>query len=287
MQGPGQRDRVGEVIAERYRLVERLGFGGQSVVYRALDLQHGDEVALKILTDTSSQDAAWRERIMRESHALTVLVGTAAVRVYHQAWTADGAFCLVMELLRGLDFEDYLRKLADDGRQLALAELGALLSPIVDTLEVAHAAGIVHRDIKPSNIFVLTDGSVRLLDFGFAKFTRMPGLTVPGYVAGSPSYLAPEIWKASTRLDQRIDVYSLGAVIFRALTGRPPFAAAEIHELRKMVIQAPRPSLHAHRPDLPAEVDRWAEQVLAIDPEQRFSRTRAAFNALQSFLPER
>src|SRR5450432_367608 len=102
-------DRSDEVIGERYRLLNLLDRGGQGAVYRAVDLRAGDEVAVKVLSAPDIDGADWRERMFREAHALTVLSGTAAVRVFHQVWSADGALCLIMELLHGSDFEDYLQ----------------------------------------------------------------------------------------------------------------------------------------------------------------------------------
>lgn len=275
-------DRIGEVIAGRYRLVAELDRGGQGVVYRAVDQRDGDEVAIKVLSGANAQDVEWRERMMREAHALTVLTGTSAVRIFHQAWTDDGAFCLITELLRGMDFEDHLVKLASDGQKLTPLELSLLLEPVVKTLEAAHAAGILHRDVKPRNIYVLEQGGVRLLDFGFAKFTRMRTVTQAGMVAGSPSYIAPEIWRGSVHFDHRIDVYSLGAVAFRALAGTTPFNAGSMKEVLTQVTSAERPSLFALRPDLDPAVDDWVQLALAIEPEQRFERVRAMWNALAS-----
>ncbi|MGA2450137.1 MAG: serine/threonine-protein kinase [Polyangiaceae bacterium] len=272
-------NREGDIIGRRYRLTARLGSGGQGTVYRGVDLQDGDEVAIKV-TEPVTEDPEWRERIFREAHALTVLTGTAAVRVLHQAWTADGAFCLVTELLHGTDLEAFLREREVAGETLDPRRLLPALLPIVDTLEVAHAGGILHRDLKPSNIFILHDGSARLLDFGFAKFTRMPPVTQAGMVAGSPYYIAPEIWQSSRVLGPGIDVYSLGAILYRALAGFPPFQAEHLQDLLRLVTSAPRPSLHALRPDLPEKIDAWVAHALAVSPLDRFSSPRALHNAL-------
>jgi serine/threonine-protein kinase len=277
-----EADRTGEVIANRYRLVEQLDRGGQGVVYRAVDQRDGDEVAIKILNEAKANDENARERMMREAHALTLLTGTAAVRIVHQAWADDGAFCLITELLHGRDLEEELVDRASRNEKLSPRGLAELLEPVVATLETAHESGILHRDLKPRNIFVLDKGTVRLLDFGFAKFTRMRALTQAGLVAGSPSYIAPEIWKGETNIDQRIDVYSLGAVAFRALAGQPPFDAPRVHDILKLVTTAERPSLHAIRPDLAPGIDDWVRHALAIDPGERFERVRAMWTALAS-----
>lgn len=276
-------DRSGELIAQRYRLIEQLDRGGQGVVYRARDERAGDQVAIKIINDAKIQDTEFRERMLREAHALTVLSGTAAVRVLHQAWADDGAFCLVTELLEGVDFEEHLNALAAAESKLSPKALAELLDPVVETLELAHDRGILHRDLKPRNIFVLNGGGVRLLDFGFAKFTRMRGVTQAGIVAGSPSYIAPEIWRGESDFDHRIDVYSLGAVAYRALAGHPPFAGSSLHATLTLVTTAPRPSLHEARPDLPIAIDEWVRHALAIDRDERFARVRAMWNALRSF----
>jgi serine/threonine-protein kinase len=276
-----QFSRVGQTVGKRYRLLAELGSGGQGTVFRAVDLQNGDEVAVKVV-EPDHHDSEWRERTFREAHALTVLTGTAAVRVLHQAWADDGAFCLVMELLHGTDLDNYLVGRESQGTKQDAPQLLQLILPVVETLELAHNAGILHRDIKPSNVFILDDGQVRLLDFGFAKFTRMRAVTRAGMAAGSPSYIAPEIWQDVSPLDQRIDVYSLGAVLFRALAGSPPFVSENLSELLLLTTTAPRPSLHRLRPDLSPRIDDWVEHALAIAPRDRFSGVRALYNAFAS-----
>jgi serine/threonine-protein kinase len=276
-------DRTGEVIADRYELLSLIGGGAQAQVYRGVDLRVGDHVAVKILSDKIFQHPEWRERMFREAHAMTALAGTAAVRVFHQAWTADGALCLVMELLDGVDFETHLREIEARGEELSVDELITLLDPIVDTLEKAHAVGILHRDLKPANMYVLRGGGVRLLDFGLAKFVRLGGLTLGGFVAGTPTYIAPEGWLGDpTILDQRIDVYSLAVVIYRALAGEPPFSGKSAIEIRRLATSAERPSLFAKRPDLGEGIDEWVKAALAIDPAERFMRVSAMWTAFKS-----
>lgn len=275
------RDRTGEVIGGRYRLDELLSSGGQGCVFAATDLKDKEQVAVKTLTGAKAQDPEWRERMFREARAMVSLSGTAAVRVLDQKWSDSGELCLILERLHGSDFQDYLSDREERGERFSLPDVLRLLEPIAKTLDAAHSAGILHRDVKPANIFVVSDGSVRLLDFGFAKFVTLRGLTRLGYIAGSPSYIAPETWGGeSDGLDRRIDVYGLAAVVFRALAGRPPFQAEQLADLFRLVTNAPRPSLHALRPDLPPDIDAWVHQALAIDPEQRFSHVRALWNAL-------
>jgi serine/threonine-protein kinase len=261
--------------------VEVLDRGGQAAVYRGVDMRMGDEVAVKVIAPPKRADEAWRDRMLREVHALTVLSNTAAVQVYHQAWGEDGTLFLIMELLRGHNFQSYLEGMSARGEQLGLHVLKPLMEPVVATLETAHHKGILHRDLKPSNIFVQSDGSVRLLDFGFAKFLRMRSVTLAGHIAGSPSYIAPECWQETTEhLDQRIDVYGLSAVLFRSLAGRPPFVGDGVVQIMQQCISAERPSLHQLRPDLPPKVDDWVQAALAIERDERFMTVRASWNAL-------
>jgi serine/threonine-protein kinase len=284
-EGPSYRDRVGEIIDGKYELLSVIDAGGQGVVYRARDLRDNDTVAIKMLKDSVARSVEWRERMFREAQALAVLSGTSAVRVLDQRWTSDGVLCLVMELLQGADLETVLGRLSRRGLSFPVDALELVFEPVATTLERAHEKGILHRDLKPANIFVADSPNgpaVKLLDFGFAKFVRMRSFTRDGTIAGSPSYIAPETWMGfGSRLDRRIDVYGLAAVLFRALGGRPPFLGSDLAELYQRVIADPRPSLRALRPELPGDVDAWVEQALAVDREQRFSSVRAMFTALR------
>jgi serine/threonine-protein kinase len=274
-------NRVGQVIGGRYAVLSLLGEGGQSSVYRARDLRAGDEVALKILKPDTSPEAT--ERMFREARAMATLHGTAAVRVLDQQWTDDGAMCLVTELLHGQDLDDALATIEQKGDRAEVSWVVSLFEPVVATLQAAHDMGIVHRDLKPGNLFVLSAGrGVRLLDFGFAKFTRLRGLTASGMVAGSPSYIAPETWQGRhDAIDHRIDVYALGGVLFRCLAGHAPFTSKDLAVLLREVTTAPRPSLHALRPELSTDIDDWVTHALAVDPDHRFQSVTALFRAFR------
>ena len=269
------------MIGARYELEKLFASGGQGHIYRARDRTQGDQVAIKILKDEFAQDVQWRERMFREARALCTLSGTSAVRVFDQRWTADGALCIVMELLEGMHLEDKLCQWEQAGRRIPADLVASLLRPVVQTLEVAHENSIIHRDLKPANIFVLNDGTVRLLDFGFAKFERLIAMTQFGQIAGSPSYLAPECWRGdSSILDRRVDVYGLGAVIYRCLAGAPPFEGSAVR-LLKLVTTAERPRLTTRRSDLPEAMDDWVSTALAIEPNDRFDSVAALWNAFR------
>jgi serine/threonine-protein kinase len=255
--------------------------GGQGAVYGARDERTGNGVAVKVLT---SRDPNAVERMFREAQAMSQLRGLAAVQVIDHVHADDGALALVMELLRGRDLHDVLEDREARGILADRAFLERTLDPIVRTLEAAHQHGIVHRDIKTNNIFVLDDahgGGVRLLDFGFAKLPRTSKITDIDAIAGSPSYLAPEVWlKGSSSSDPLVDVYAFGVVLFRVVARKLPFSGNSIPDLFGIVTSAPRPSLHALRPDLPRIIDGWVEQVLAVSPAHRFANVTAAWRAL-------
>ncbi len=278
-------DAVGSVVQERYELLEEIGRGGHSSVFRARDRLSEGTVAVKMLHEAAAANPEFAVRLVREHRAMSALDGTAAVRSFGLATSAEGALCLVMELLGGTDLDHLLESLEAQGQRLGVGRLLTLLGPIVDTLERAHAAGIVHRDLKPGNIQVLPSDGVRLLDFGLAKVASSPPLTKDGMILGSPSYIAPEVWAGKpAELDHRVDIYSLGAIVFRALAGRVPFEGESIPEKLRLSTTAPRPSLHALRSDLPPSVDEWVAQSLAIDRDSRFFRVRAMWNALHGAL---
>ena len=194
-------DPIGQLIADRYELLSVVGRGGHGLVFAALDRRTNRRVAVKLLNDAAARDPQQMERLRREQQALVALEGTSAVRFIDLCVSPGGRLCLVMELLEGIDLEQRLEELENARQDLSVSELVRLLGPIVDTLETAHLAGILHRDLKPANIFLMserTGGGVRLLDFGLVRLRSANPLTVAGTVLGSPSYIAPEVWKGSS-----------------------------------------------------------------------------------------
>jgi serine/threonine-protein kinase len=276
------RGPVGQVIAGRYRITSVIGGGAQGLVCRAEDAETGSHVAIKLINGAADQQAV--ARFVRECDVLRALERCNVVRIL-ETLSENRTLYLVMELLEGKDLEQLLEQAEQQGNRLSPREMFRLLEPIVDTLDAAHARGIFHRDLKPANIFVQRSGGVRLLDFGLCRLVTAKPLTELGTVLGSPSYIAPEAWRGKPHLvNSSADVYALGVIMFRMLSGRLPFAAQEMSELLRLVTMAERPSLAALVPALPAEVDDWVEQALAIRPEARFRSVRALYNALLSIV---
>jgi serine/threonine protein kinase len=276
----------GTVVGDRYELLGLIAEGGQALICKALDQKSGRLVAVKLLTSVAAQNREFVQRLAREQEAMVALAGTSAVAVLDLCRAPSGAPCLVMELLEGRDLEHHLCELEERGERLSFDRMFDIFDPIVDTLERAHLAGILHRDLKPANIFLLSadkGAGVRLLDFGLARMTSASRVTGTGIIMGSPSYIAPEVWKGKPDLlDKRVDVYSLSVILFRVMSGRFPFEGGTLHDKFLQATTAPRPSLSAYRPDLPQhkEIDRWIQRALAIEPEQRFPTARALWTAL-------
>ena len=279
---------AGELLDGRYRVEEPIGRGGHGVVYRAFDEKENKPVAVKFLHPEFAADPEYNVRMLREAQICGKLIGTAAIQVHALRSDKGGALFIVMELLEGKNLEDYLVQWEDKGQFFPLEHVGKIFEPVVHTLALAHKHGIVHRDLKPGNIYVMAPergGGVRLLDFGLAKVMTAKPLTREGMVAGSPSFIAPEVWKGDPRkLDQRIDIYSLSALIFRVIAGRPPFMGSML-ELMQQVLSAERPSLHALRSEVPKDVDRWVHKALAIAPGDRHATIEDMWKDLTSIVP--
>ncbi|HVU03589.1 MAG TPA: serine/threonine-protein kinase [Polyangiaceae bacterium] len=282
---------AGDVIEKRYRILGKVGSGAHGDVYRARDLETRGEVALKFLSAGIGLDPEYARRMEREALAMARLRGTNAVYVHGFRLNHDGSIYIVMEMLHGKNLEQFLKAAEKVGGRMKVARMLELLRPVVDTLEAAHAQGIVHRDLKPGNIFVVDrdhGGGVRLLDFGLVKILGAESLTQGGTIAGTPSYIAPEAWKGDPRtLDQRIDVYAMGVIVFRALAGHVPYKARSLPLLMMWAQKGERPSLHALRPKLPEEIDGWVQRVLAIEPKDRYQTVRAMWNALEGIVAQK
>lgn len=281
-------DPVGEVLDSRYRILAKVGAGAYGVVYRARDLETRDEVAIKLLKGETGKDAAQSTRFEREAMAMARLRGTSAVYVHRMGRLEDGSAFIVMEMLYGQELEEFLTAAEKQGGRLKRENTLALLRPIAQTLAAAHKQGIVHRDLKPSNIFIVDrahGGGVRLMDFGLAKLLGANSLTAEGMVAGTPSYIAPESWRGDPRtLDHRIDVYSLGVIVFRCLSGRVPHPTKSMLELCQWAQTGERPSLRALRKSLPASIDDWTQKALAIQPDERFQSVAELWQGLEAIL---
>ncbi|WP_437595124.1 protein kinase domain-containing protein [Sorangium sp. So ce1000] len=250
-----------------FLLGDKCGEGAMGVVYAARDLRDGRTVAVKVLPAALLADLGRARRFAAEAKVLASLDHPAIVRHAAHGITPQGEPFLAMEWLDG---EDLARTLARRG--LALHEVAVLGERIASGLAVAHAQGIIHRDIKPSNLF-LRDGKAEdavILDFGIARVEDAPlSLTATGTAIGTPGYMAPEQASGSRSIDARADLFSLGAVLFECLAGRPAFAAQHVMAVLAKVLLEDPPELVTLRPDIPHAMSALVARLLAKDPEAR------------------
>jgi len=274
------------MVGERYRVGTPIGRGGHGEVYRAIDVMEGTKVAIKFLAANLAADGDYRLRLVREARAMSALEGRGTLQVMGIISADDGTPCLVMELLEGMDLAQAIKERNEAGTQFTIDEVMTLFMPVVGTLDRAHARDIIHRDLKPSNIYIVRGNLAdpRIMDFGLAKTGDLQAITADRMLAGSPSYVAPEIWKEGARAaDARSDIYSLAVVMYQTLTGDVPIYREKLVDMLIAVTTPGNiPSLHKARPDLPEAIDDWAEQAFAVDPANRFQTVVGMWRAFRA-----
>jgi serine/threonine-protein kinase len=269
-----------------------LGEGGTGMVYRAYHSVLKREVAVKMCHAMGPGSQELSERLIREARMCASVRDERVPRIYALAKREDGTPYLVMEKVRGEPLADLLRR--GRIRVRVACELGIEL---LRALEAVHRAQVVHRDVKPSNLIVDLEGGarsqrprLRLLDFGIGKAMaaatrRNPALTRPGEVVGTPMYMAPE-QMIEGAIDQRVDVYAAGIVLYEMLAGRPPFRAPSVAETFVAVLHDEMPQLQVLRPGLPDSLVELVRKAAAKAPGQRFDNASAMRRALEAVLPE-
>ena len=264
------------VLAGRWRVRGFVGKGAMARVYLAEDERTGGPVAIKVLEEPFRRDVTVRERFQREAQAASLIGHPCIVQVFATGEREDdGAPYIVMEYLVGESWGDYLRRERTMPRQLALEALEQAAS----ALAAAHRAGIIHRDVKPDNIIVAADGRARLVDFGLSKMPSS-SLTAAGMILGTPATMAPE-QALGEEVDARTDVYALGMVAYRALSGRSAFDddSDEIATLAHHGWTSPVP-LAKVAPDVDEALDHVVMKAIRKRPEERFQTMDAFAEAL-------
>lgn len=273
----------GDLVDRRYHLGPEIGRGAHGQVFAAVDTATQQRVAIKVLNAALESDDQYVQRLWREARSLAALWGSSVVEVHAFGQDQeDGAVYMVMEMLEGETLAERIEELELFGSRMNPYDVLVATQPIAIALHTAHRLGIIHRDVKPSNIFLMSTargGGSRLMDFGLAKVDDQLALTRAGVVAGSPNYMAPEMLRTEP-FDHRIDVYSLAAVIFRALAGQPLFPGDNPGQTLLRVLRDPRPRLTDFRPELSPYVDGWVQEALALDPSLRYLDAPSMWNAL-------
>ncbi|MCI0704307.1 MAG: serine/threonine protein kinase [Planctomycetia bacterium] len=268
-----------------YTLKRKLGEGGMGEVWLAEHRLLKRPCAVKFIRAELAAESATLARFEREVRAVTKLTHFNTVRIYDYGRADDGSFYYVMEYLDG----PTLDRLVRDRGPLAPGRAVYLLRQLCGALAEAHADGLIHRDLKPNNIIVATLGGQhdvsKLLDFGLVQdlgsvSSTDPRITRAGTVLGTPSYMCPEQAAGEPVADPRGDIYSLGAVAFFLLTGRPPFVATSVGKLLSAHLTQPAPFVTEVRADVPADLAAVVAKCLAKDPKERFASATELESAL-------
>jgi serine/threonine-protein kinase len=285
--------RPGEILAAKYRVERVLGSGGMGVVVAAHHLDLDERVAIKLLLPHALQSAEAVERFAREARAAVKIKSEHVARVTDVGQLETGQPYMVMEYLEGVDLSAWLRERGP----MPVEQAVEFILQACEALAEAHALGIVHRDLKPANLFCVrrADGrlSIKILDFGISKVAVGAGASLGGDVAmtrsnaiiGSPLYMSPEQMRASRDVDRRADIWSLGAIVYELLTGRPPFNASELADLVVLIMTTAPAPIRSFRPDVSPGLERAVLTCLSKDREQRFRDVSELALALAEFAP--
>lgn len=286
-------DMIGRTVAGKYKVLRMIGRGGMGSVYEAEHLALGKHVAIKFIMREYADDETVGNRFAREARAASVVESPHIVTVF-DVGTESGRPYFVMELLRG---EDLGARLKTEHR----IPVGLALHVIAQTLRGlarAHEAGIVHRDLKPDNLFLCESESdplhvhVKIVDFGISKIKKAHAATMPlaltgqGTVLGTPFYMAPEQAQAKPDVDERSDLYSIGAILFECLTGRPPHTGNSYEQVILAICMSDAPDVRALAPSTPEPVAAFVKRSLERDPVQRWKSARQMLAALHEIAPE-
>jgi serine/threonine-protein kinase len=266
-----------DLLAGRYRLIEKVGEGGAAEVFRARDIRLDRVVAIKLLRSQYTHDDASRKRFVVEAKAAAALSHPNIVDIYDFGEADDGAMFLAMQFVEGKNLKDILQK---RGR-LSPAEAITIAIQACHALTAAHAKGLIHRDVKPQNIMIDERGNAHLTDFGVVKALSGPSLTQSGMTFGTAAYLSPE-QATGEQVGPASDIYALGCVMYECLTSRPPFTGDNPAIVAyKQVWEQPQP-LHEMAPEVLPSLESVIMRCLSKDPRRRYPNTETLAAELEA-----
>ncbi len=272
---------------DKYEIVRVIGRGGMGTVYEALNTTIGKRVAMKFVDAQTAQSKESIARFQREAEAASAVESAHIVEIFDSGVADDGIPYIVMELLRG---EDLGHRIKRCGR-LEIGEAVHIVAQILRGLHRAHEAGIVHRDLKPDNIFLVDrdddQSFAKILDFGISKVQRQDGvpvhtLTRQGTVLGTPFYMSPEQAQALPDIDGRTDLWSVGAILYECLTGRPPYSGTSYEQVIVNICMHDAEDVRTHNPGVSEAIARVIARSLARDRLERFATAREVLEALKA-----
>ncbi|GAB4463326.1 MAG: hypothetical protein OHK0029_31810 [Armatimonadaceae bacterium] len=282
LEDAGDRLRIREDAIPGYRLLKEVGRGGMGVVYKAVRLSEGDTVALKILLGGRHTNETNLRRFQTENKAASRLNHPHIVKVFGSG-TADGVPFLAMEYCPNGTLQDRIQDQPQDPERAA-----EIVRTIAHALYAAHKQGIIHRDIKPGNVLIAADGTYKLADFGLAKQLDAEGNnTQTGMILGSLGYMAPEQAAGKThQATHATDIYSLGALLYKLLTGKPPFQGTTDWDTVEQIVKNEAVSVLALQPKVPRDLATICHKCLEKQPGRRYHSVQALADDLSRFLED-
>jgi len=256
---------LGTDLAGRYELVAEVAHGAMGDVFEAFDRVDGSKVAIKVLRAEYLTDESMRRRFRREGAILKALDHPALVRLLELRIEDDGVVFLVTEYVEG---ETLAERLLNG--PLGIVEADPLVDALCDGLGTAHRHGVLHGDLKPANVIWPKEGIPRLVDFGASKILGLDRLTATGEVSGTPAYMAPEVLTGKADVDERIDVYGLGVVLYEALSAKQPFHDRHVGRLMMKIDAGDCLPIDAVA-NVPAEVARVIGRAMHRDKDDRYA----------------
>ena len=268
---------IGKKLDGRYEITELIGEGGMADVYRATDTVDHKTVAVKILKKEFAENEEFLRRFRNESKAIAVLSHPNIVKVYDVGFS-DRIQFIVMEYIDGITLNEYMEQ---EG-PLNWKDAVHFILQILRALQHAHSKGIVHRDIKPQNIMMLKDGTIKVMDFGIAKFAREEAKDTSDKAIGTVHYISPEQARGADT-DAKSDIYSVGVMLYEMMTGKKPFDSDKPVSIAVMHMQAEIPLPHTVREDIPTGLEEIILKAMQKDPHDRYQTARDMMDDIATF----
>ena len=268
---------IGKRLEGRYEIRELIGVGGMANVYKAFDIKEERVVAIKILRDEYMDNEEFLRRFRNESRAISLLSHPNIVKVYDVSFT-DRLQSIVMEYIDGITLKEYIEQ---EG-VLRWKEAVHFTVQVLKGLQHAHDRGIVHRDIKPQNIMLLSDGTIKLTDFGIARFSRSSTKTITDKAIGSVHYISPE-QASGADTDARTDIYSTGVLLFEMLTGKLPFEADSPVSVAIKQIQSQPTMPTSINPTIPKGLEEIVMKAMQKDATKRYQSAAEMLHDIDAF----
>ncbi len=268
---------IGKKLDGRYEITELIGEGGMADVYKAVDVVDGKEVAVKILKKEFAESEEFLRRFRNESKAIAVLSHPNIVKIYDVGFSEKIQF-IVMEYIDGITLKEYM----ESERVLNWKDSVHFVTQILRALQHAHERGIVHRDIKPQNIMMFTDGTIKVMDFGIAKFAREEGRTATDQAIGTVHYISPEQARGDVT-DAKSDLYSVGVMLYEMLTGQKPFDTDNPVSIAVMHMQNIAELPRHINPDIPEPIEEIIVHAMEKNPNDRYQTANEMIRDIDRF----